>query len=106
VKNENYINIQGWMVNQLGLKGNKLTLYALIYGFSQDGENEYKASFKYIGKALGVTDRQAVNIINWLVDNNYIIKTQGGGEDNNSYKYNPDLCKNFTPPMKKFHTPL
>ena len=33
IKNENFIAIQGWMINELQLKGNDLIVYALIYGF-------------------------------------------------------------------------
>jgi hypothetical protein len=92
MKNDNYINIQGWMVNELGLKGNKLNLYALIYGFSQDGVNEYKASLPYIGKALGVTPRQAIRLIEELVEKNLIIKTLGSCDNkSNTYKYNPGV---------------
>jgi hypothetical protein len=40
----NYISIQGWMVEQLGLKGNELLAYALIHGFSQDGKNQFTGS--------------------------------------------------------------
>ena len=35
MKNENYITIQGWMVNELKLTGNDLICYALIYGFTK-----------------------------------------------------------------------
>ena len=35
IKNENYIVIQSWLVNELQLKSNELMIYALIYGFSQ-----------------------------------------------------------------------
>ena len=37
MKDENYIVLQGWMINKLNLKGNELTVYALIYGYSQNG---------------------------------------------------------------------
>ena len=30
VHNENYITIQGWMINELGLKGNSL-IYMLLF---------------------------------------------------------------------------
>ena len=33
IKDENFIMIQGWMVNMLNLKGNELLVYAIIYGF-------------------------------------------------------------------------
>ena len=35
IQNEKYITIQGWMVNELNLKGNSLIIYSIIYGFSQ-----------------------------------------------------------------------
>lgn len=41
VKNENYINIQGWMLNELNLKGNQLLIYALIYTYTQGIYNGY-----------------------------------------------------------------
>ena len=49
-----YIVIQDWMISDLQLKGNELLTYALIYGFSQDGESEFKGSLKYISEFLGV----------------------------------------------------
>ena len=33
-----YITIQSWMREELGLSGNELMTYAIVYGFSQDGE--------------------------------------------------------------------
>lgn len=43
IKNENFIAIQGFMVKELGLSGNELIAYALIYGFSQDNESEFSS---------------------------------------------------------------
>ena len=37
VSPDNYVAIQGWMITDLNLKGNDLLIYAVIYGFSQDG---------------------------------------------------------------------
>ena len=48
IKNENFIVIQGFMINELDLKGNELIIYAIIYGFSQDGENKYTGSLNYL----------------------------------------------------------
>ena len=31
-----YYTVQGWMLSDLGLKGNALAAYAIIYGFSQE----------------------------------------------------------------------
>ena len=52
MENENYCTIQGWLINVLGLKGNELILFAIIYGFSQDGKSKYYGSLSYIQKSL------------------------------------------------------
>lgn len=67
MKNENYISIQGWMVNKLKLTGNDLICYALIYGFTQNGEY-WEKSVKYISDWLGVSSRSAVDILKRLID--------------------------------------
>lgn len=47
-KEGTYIVIQSFMVNDLGLKGNELLIYAIIYGFSQDGSSEFSGSLQYL----------------------------------------------------------
>lgn len=44
----NYITIQGWMATDLKLKSNDLLVFALIFGFCQDGESEFTGSINYI----------------------------------------------------------
>ncbi len=51
MKNTQYINIQGWMINELKLKGNDLLVFAIIYGFSQDGESKFNGSLTYLKEA-------------------------------------------------------
>ena len=48
IKDENYYVIQGFMINLLGLKGVALNVYAIIYGFTQDGESEFTGSLQYL----------------------------------------------------------
>jgi DNA-binding MarR family transcriptional regulator len=76
MKNENYINIQGWMINELKLKGNELILYAIIYGFTQDGETEYKGSLSYLSESLCITKRCVINLLKSLVDKGLIMKIE------------------------------
>lgn len=68
VKDNNFITIQGWMRTQLNLKGNELLIYALIYGFSQDGESRFKGSRKYIadwcGCSMNTVDRSLGSLVN------------------------------------------
>lgn len=75
MNNENYINIQGWMINDLKLKGNELILYAIIYGFSQDGKSEYYGSQRYISKAMSISLPTSNSLINKLLKKGLIVKT-------------------------------
>ena len=47
VRQSNYITILGWMVSELGLSGSALLIYAIIYGFSQNGDDSYTGSRQY-----------------------------------------------------------
>lgn len=72
--NKNYINIQGWMINELELKGNELILYALIYGFTQDGRSMFRGSISYIMKALRMSNKGVINILSKLIKKGLIKK--------------------------------
>lgn len=74
MKNENYITIQGWMVNELNLKGNELIVYALIYGFSQDEESTFNGSYEYISNSLNITRRATISLIEKLEKNRLVKK--------------------------------
>lgn len=64
---QRYIVIQDWML-ELGLSASELAAFALIYGFSQDGESDYHGSVAYVAKWCSVKERQARAILRRLVD--------------------------------------
>ena len=72
IKNENFIAIQGFMVKELGLSGNELIAYALIYGFSQDNESEFKGSLNYVAEWLNCSKTTAFNLLNKLADDGFV----------------------------------
>lgn len=74
MNNENYITIIGWMRNELGLKGNELLVYALIYGFSQDGDSEFNGSVAYIAEWTGSTKQTVHNALKALCEKRLIEK--------------------------------
>lgn len=74
MKNNNFITIQGWMVNDLKLSGNELICYALIYGFTQDEESEFRGSLQYISDWLGISKQNVRLIIKRLVEKGLIIQ--------------------------------
>lgn len=75
MKNNNYITIQGWMVNDLKLSGNDLICYAIIYGFSQD-DNYWEGSQSYLSEWMGISRRCTIDILNRLTQKGYIDKQE------------------------------
>lgn len=76
MQNENYITIQGWMVKELGLSGNELLCYALIYGFSQDGQSFFSGTSTHISKWINVSKRTTFDILCRLVEKGLIRKIE------------------------------
>lgn len=74
IKSENFINIQGWMVTELGLKGNELLVYALIYGFSQDDNCRFTGSLSYIAEWIQGSKQTVINCLKSLVEKGLIEK--------------------------------
>lgn len=64
------------MVKDLKLKGNELLAYALIYGFSQDGETWFTGSSKYISEWLNIDRRNVLAVLQKLVDKGLLIKNE------------------------------
>lgn len=78
VKDGNYINIQAFMIRDLKLKGNELLVYAVIYGFSQDGKNVFNGSLQYLADWTNSTKRAVINVLKNLVDKGLIEKIDTG----------------------------
>lgn len=74
IGNENHITIDGWMINELNLKGNELIVYALIYGFSQDGQSEFYGSRSYIAEWCNTSLPTIDKALNELILKEYILK--------------------------------
>ena len=75
IKNENYVTIQGWMINELNLKGNELMSYAIVYGFSQITGQAFTGSYQYLADWCNTSRRTIINVIDNLVQKGYIFKT-------------------------------
>lgn len=76
MKKQNYITIQGWMVSNLHLKGNALLVYAIIYGFSQDGVGEFCGSISYLAEWLNATRQTVMNTLGDLVERGLLKKNK------------------------------
>jgi hypothetical protein len=85
IKDSNYINIQGWMVTKLGLKGTELMIYAIIHGMTQDGVSKYSGGLKYLTLWTSATKKSVITHLKSLCDKGYLIKHE-------KYVNNVKLC--------------
>lgn len=71
-----YIHIEGWMREELDLKGNELLVYALIHGFSQEEQGCFFGSLDYVSRMCGCTRPTAIETLKKLRDRGLIHKRE------------------------------
>lgn len=76
IASNNYINIQGWMVTELGLKGNELLVFAVIHGFSQDGVSKYSGGLRYLADWTNSTKQGILKNLKSLEEKGLICKKE------------------------------
>lgn len=74
IMDNRYIVVMGWMMTALGLNGNDLLAYALIYGYSQDGQGAYFGSLAHTAEALNISRRAASDVLNRLVERGVVVR--------------------------------
>ena len=74
MKDNNYYTVNGWMINRLGLSGNELILYAVIYGFSQVEESYFKGSLNYLKGWINASIPTIIKALKSLVKKGLIAK--------------------------------
>lgn len=85
VKENSFVTIQAFMVNNLQLKGNELLIYAIIHGFSQDGESEFTGSLQYLADWCNTSKQTIITALQSLCEKQLIIK-------NVEFKNNVKFC--------------
>lgn len=76
VRQNNYITILGWMVSVLGLKGNNLLIYAIIYGFSQSQDMSYSGGRQYLAEWTNSTVQGVSKCLKKLTDDGLLTKKE------------------------------
>lgn len=107
LKNESFIVIQGFMINDLKLKGNELLVYSCIYGFSQVKNQWFTGSIKYLTEWTGASRTTIISILKDFVKRGLLIKQDEIINGVKFCKYRA-ITKNTTsteivPPNKKFN---
>ena len=87
MRNNNFIILPGWAVNELELKPAQLIVFGYIYGYTQNGEQWYDGSYSRIADALKSLSRDTViRSVKLLVEKKYIEKQTG--KSGNKYRVN------------------
>lgn len=91
IKDGSYVVIQSWMVDELGLSGNELITYAVIHGFSQDGESWFMGSRAYLAAWCGTTTKSVTANLRRLLDKGLIVRRSriDRGVTLNDYRTSP-----------------
>ena len=76
IKKENFISVQGWMITDLGLKGNELIIYACIYGFSQAENQVFNGGLQYLADWTNSTKQSVIKCLKSLCDKGLIVKRE------------------------------
>ena len=87
VGNKDNLQIAGWMINELGLKGNELIVYALIYEFSRVTGLGFFGGVEYMMAWTNASKRAVYYTINSLLEKGLIIKGEAEylGRDHSYY---------------------
>jgi DNA-binding MarR family transcriptional regulator len=87
-----YYTVFYWMIDKLGLKGGELSIFAIIYGFSQDQESEFFGSLSYLETFTGLSRPTVVAVLSSLEEKELIIKNNfyRGKIKRNSYTVNSE----------------
>lgn len=68
----NFYQVQGWMVNNLKLRGNELICYAIIYSFSQDDESKFMGGINYLQGWMNCSKPTVIDILDKLKEKGLI----------------------------------
>lgn len=76
IKDSTYFSVQAWMVNELNLKGAERDVYAIIYGYSQDGESYFYGSLEYLSQLTGYSRNAICTALKALTEKQLLIKSE------------------------------
>lgn len=104
MRKDGYVVVQPWMVTDYNLNGNKLLIYALIWGFSQDDQSCFYGSVSYIVEYFQLSKRAVLNLLAELEKDGLIRKWSEpvNGRPTNRYAaLRPAACVSASDGCKK-----
>lgn len=105
MREDSYVVIQSFMVNELHLKGNELIVYATIYGFTQDGSHWFYGTRGYLAEWCGAKRETVDRCLKDLMEKGYIERrdVEEHGHISVQYRATKNVVgtqKSSTPPEK------
>lgn len=76
IKDENYFVINGWMINHADMNLMELVVYAIIQGFSQDGNSKFTGALSYLCEATKKSKNTVAAALSGLLEKHLIIKEE------------------------------
>lgn len=95
-----YVVIQSFMVEDLKLKGNELIVYAVVFGFTQDGNHWYYGTRGYLASWCGASKGTVSNCLSSLVKKGYLERVEEMDRGVMRVKYRASL--KLVPPTKNY----
>lgn len=87
MKERTFYTILPFMVNDLKLSGNELLIYAIIYGFSQDGESWFYGSREYLSECTNISTNSVTRCLQALVKKGYVERVETRDKNGRHTKY-------------------
>lgn len=87
MKENTFYTILPFMVNDLKLSGNELLIYAIVYGFSQDGESWFYGSRKYLSECTNVSTVSVTRCLKSLTEKGFIERKEVTDKKGNHVEY-------------------
>lgn len=97
VKPTSYVSIQAFMVNDLHLSGNELIIFAVIFGYSQDGEHWFHGSRQHLADWCQASKTTVSNNLDKLIAKGLIEKRTriDNGVTFNDYRAVPNITDGY-----------
>ena len=87
MKRNDYIVIQEPMISTLGLSGVSLLVFAVIHGFTKDGEQHYRAFPEDLMRWTGASERSIKGVLKSLLDSGYINRSKVVYRGKSTFEY-------------------
>lgn len=82
-----YYTVFRWFKDELGLKKTERDIYAVIYGYSKNGQNTYNSTAKYLADITDTSRSTVMRVLNDLEKGGYIQKINNKINNQNRPEY-------------------